>query len=101
MGREREGTRTAGDPAGKWLGVTRRCLLGNLGLAASAALLGVAREALSKLGQLVEVLVCDTQSNPNRAATVADELIKVGVSLMLVSSTPETTNPVSIRLRRP
>lgn len=44
----------------------------------------------------VEVIVKDSQSNPNRAAEVAKELI-VGskVDLMLVASTPETTNPVS------
>lgn len=121
----------AGDPTGKWLGATRRHVLGNLGLAAGGAVLGarsravraagpvrigyvspqtgalapfaaadefvlgVARDALRKLGQPVEVLVRDSQSNSNRAATVAGELINAGVSLMLVSSTPETTNPVS------
>ena len=44
----------------------------------------------------VEVVVKDSQSNPNRAADVAKELI-VGskIDLMLVASTPETTNPVS------
>jgi branched-chain amino acid transport system substrate-binding protein len=44
----------------------------------------------------VEVIVKDSQSNPNRAAEVAKELI-VGdkVDLMLAASTPETTNPVS------
>jgi Periplasmic binding protein len=44
----------------------------------------------------VEVFVKDSQSNPNRAAEVAKELI-VGdkVDLMLAASTPETTNPVS------
>lgn len=44
----------------------------------------------------VEILVRDSQSNPSRAAAVAGELIKgEKVDLMLVSSTPETTNPVS------
>lgn len=44
----------------------------------------------------VEVLVRDSQSNPNRAAEVAKELIVTDqIALMLVSSTPETTNPVS------
>jgi branched-chain amino acid transport system substrate-binding protein len=44
----------------------------------------------------VEVLVKDSQSNPNRAAEVAKDLIVSGkVDLMLVASTPETTNPVS------
>jgi len=44
----------------------------------------------------VEIIVKDSQSNPNRAADVAAELIlQDEVSLMVVSSTPETTNPVS------
>jgi branched-chain amino acid transport system substrate-binding protein len=44
----------------------------------------------------VEVLVKDSQSNPSRAAEVAKELIVSNeVNLMLVSSTPETTNPVA------
>ena len=44
----------------------------------------------------VEVIVKDSQSNPNRAAEVAKELIVSDkVDLMLVASTPETTNPVS------
>ncbi len=44
----------------------------------------------------VEILRKDSQSNPNRAAEVASELI-LGehVNLMVVASTPETTNPVS------
>ena len=38
----------------------------------------------------------DSQSNPNRAAEVAKELIVSDkINLMLVASTPETTNPVS------
>ena len=44
----------------------------------------------------VEVIVRDSQSNPNRAGEVARELIvNEGVNLMLVSSTPDTTVPVS------
>ena len=44
----------------------------------------------------VEVVVKDSQSNPNRAAQVAKDLIvQDKVDLMLVASTPETTNPVS------
>ncbi|MBV9704721.1 MAG: ABC transporter substrate-binding protein [Methylobacteriaceae bacterium] len=44
----------------------------------------------------VEVVVKDSQSDPNRAATVAKELITNDkVDLMLVASTPETTNPVA------
>jgi branched-chain amino acid transport system substrate-binding protein len=44
----------------------------------------------------VEIAVKDSQSNPNRAAEVAADLInKDKIDLMLVASTPETTNPVS------
>jgi branched-chain amino acid transport system substrate-binding protein len=44
----------------------------------------------------VEILVKDTQSNPNRAAEVANDLIVSDeVDVVLVASTPETTNPVS------
>ncbi|MCG7980191.1 MAG: ABC transporter substrate-binding protein [Candidatus Thiodiazotropha endolucinida] len=44
----------------------------------------------------VEIIVKDSQSNPNRAADVASELILSDeVDMMLVSSTPETTNPVA------
>jgi branched-chain amino acid transport system substrate-binding protein len=44
----------------------------------------------------VEIIVKDSQSNPNRAAEVAADLInKDKIDLMLVASTPETTNPVS------
>jgi branched-chain amino acid transport system substrate-binding protein len=44
----------------------------------------------------VDIIVKDSQSNPNRAAEVAADLIlKDNVDLMLSSSTPETTNPVS------
>src|SRR5262245_55818159 len=43
----------------------------------------------------VEILVRDSQSDPNRAAEVASRLILSDrVDLMLVASTPETTNPV-------
>jgi branched-chain amino acid transport system substrate-binding protein len=44
----------------------------------------------------VEVLVKDSQSDPLRAGEVAGQLINDDrVDLMLVSSTPETTNPVA------
>jgi branched-chain amino acid transport system substrate-binding protein len=44
----------------------------------------------------VDVSVKDSQSDPNRAAAVAKELIvDQKVDLMLVASTPETTNPVA------
>ena len=63
--------------------------------------LGNFREAMKggiKIGNAtrpVEVMVKDSQSNPNRAAEVAKELIvRDKVDLMLVASTPETTNPV-------
>ncbi len=43
----------------------------------------------------IEIIEKDSQSNPNRAAAVAADLIlKDEVHLMLVGSTPETTNPV-------
>ena len=43
----------------------------------------------------IRLLVKDSQSNPNRAAEVASDLILSGkIDLMLVASTPETTNPV-------
>jgi branched-chain amino acid transport system substrate-binding protein len=44
----------------------------------------------------ITVEVRDSQSDPKRAADVASELIQQqGVDLMLVASTPDTTNPVS------
>ena len=44
----------------------------------------------------IEVLARDSQSNPNRAAEVAKDLIvKDKIDVMTVASTPETTNPVS------
>jgi branched-chain amino acid transport system substrate-binding protein len=43
----------------------------------------------------VEIIVKDSQSKENRAAEVAADLIlKDKIDLMLVASTPETTNPV-------
>ena len=50
----------------------------------------------SEAGSEFEVIVKDSQSNPNRAAEVARELIvNDSVDMMLVASTPETTNPVA------
>ena len=50
----------------------------------------------TEAGGNFEVIVKDSQSNPNRAAEVAKELILDDeIDLMLVSSTPETTNPVA------
>ena len=44
----------------------------------------------------VQVIEKDSQSNPQRSAQVANELITGdGVDLMLTTSTPETVNPVS------
>ncbi len=44
----------------------------------------------------VEVVTKDSQSNPNRAAEVAKELItRDNVSLIVVGATPETNNPVA------
>ena len=51
---------------------------------------------LASSGDDFEVVVKDSQSNPNRAAEVAKELIiDDEIDLMLVASTPETTNPVA------
>jgi branched-chain amino acid transport system substrate-binding protein len=44
----------------------------------------------------VDLIVKDSQSNPNRAAEVASDLIlNEKVDLMLAAHTPETTNPVA------
>lgn len=44
----------------------------------------------------VEVVIKDSQSNPNRAAEVANELILSSkVDLMVVAHTPDTVNPVA------
>lgn len=52
--------------------------------------------ASSAVAENFEVIVKDSQSNPNRAADVAQELIiDDEVDMLLVASTPETTNPVA------
>lgn len=52
--------------------------------------------AQSAVAENFEVIVKDSQSNPNRAADVAQELIiDDEVDMLLVASTPETTNPVA------
>ena len=52
--------------------------------------------AKSEAAANFEIIVKDSQSNPNRAAEVAQELIiDDEVDLMMVASTPETTNPVT------
>ena len=44
----------------------------------------------------VEILLKDSQSNPNRAGEVANDLIlKDKVAMILTAGTPETANPVS------
>jgi branched-chain amino acid transport system substrate-binding protein len=44
----------------------------------------------------VEVIGKDSQSNPNRAAEVANELINASkIDLMVVAHTPDTVNPVA------
>ena len=46
--------------------------------------------------QAVQILLKDSQSNPNRAGEVANDLVlKDRVNLMLTAGTPETANPVS------
>jgi len=51
---------------------------------------------LAAAGDTFEVIEKDSQSNPNRAADVARELIVDDeIDVMLVASTPETTNPVT------
>ncbi|MER8961717.1 ABC transporter substrate-binding protein [Mesorhizobium sp. M0701] len=64
--------------------------------------LGTVKSALDKGLQIggkvfpVEIVSKDTQSNSNRAAEVTSELILSDkVDLVLVSSAPETVNPVS------
>jgi len=61
--------------------------------AADSYVINALKPKLAALG--IEVEVRDSQSDPNRASNVANDLINSGVALMLVSSTPETTNPVS------
>ncbi|MEC9196237.1 MAG: ABC transporter substrate-binding protein [Pseudomonadota bacterium] len=52
-------------------------------------------KAAAAEGISVEVIAKDSQSNPNRAAEVARELIvRDEVHMICVASTPETTNPV-------
>ncbi|ATX66625.1 ABC transporter substrate-binding protein [Roseinatronobacter bogoriensis] len=63
---------------------------------ADAYTLNMFTRRMAEEGLNVEVVVKDSQSNPNRAADVAQEaIISDEVHLMLVASTPETTNPVA------
>ena len=53
-------------------------------------------EAIGGKNLDVEIIVKDSQSNPNRAAEVASELILSDeVHLLCAANTPETTNPVA------
>lgn len=71
-----------GEPDGYVLELARKAL------AAGLAIGGTTYE--------VQVIDKDSQSNPQRSAQVANELITgEGVDLMLTTSTPETVNPVS------
>jgi branched-chain amino acid transport system substrate-binding protein len=63
--------------------------------------LGLARKALAKgvsaggKSYNVQIVDKDSQSNPQRSAQVANDLITSGIDLMLTTSAPETVNPVS------
>jgi len=61
--------------------------------AADSFVIHALQAQLAAAGIVLEVR--DTRSDPVHAASVANELINNNISLMLVSSTPETTNPVS------
>ena len=53
-------------------------------------------ELSAAAGVPIEIVARDSQSNPNRAAEVARELIVDGdIALLVAASTPETTNPVA------
>jgi branched-chain amino acid transport system substrate-binding protein len=58
-----------------------------------AYVINTLKDQLAGRGILLEVR--DSRSDPAHAAAVANELINNNISLMLVSSTPETTNPVA------
>ena len=62
---------------------------------ADAYMIAQFEKTAASQGLNVQVVVKDSQSNPNRAAEVARELIvRDKVNLICVASTPETTNPV-------
>jgi len=57
---------------------------------------GNVRELFKKQGLPIEIVVKDSQTNSNRAAEVAADLIlKDKVTLMVVGAAPETNNPVA------
>jgi branched-chain amino acid transport system substrate-binding protein len=49
----------------------------------------------AELGEAVEIIDVDSESDAGRAGEVAQELISEGVELVLVASTPDTTVPVA------
>lgn len=62
-----------------------------------AQIRNVVKDGIQSAGKTwnVEIIEKDSQSNPNRAAEVANELILSDeVDLLVVGNTPETTNPV-------
>jgi branched-chain amino acid transport system substrate-binding protein len=71
--------------------------LAGFGEADAFILNGMAAMISEKLGgRAVEIIVKDSQSDPNRASSEAANLIlQDEIDLMVVASTPETTNPVS------
>jgi branched-chain amino acid transport system substrate-binding protein len=59
-------------------------------------IVGTVREVFKKHDLPIEIVVKDSQTNSNRAAEVAADLIlKDKVSLMVVGAAPETDNPVA------
>jgi branched-chain amino acid transport system substrate-binding protein len=63
---------------------------------ADTFIVGAAREHFKKHDLPIEIIVKDSQTNSNRAAEVAADLIlKDKVSLMVVGAAPETDNPVA------
>ena len=70
--------------------------LAGFGEADAFILKGMGETMGKKLGgRAVEILAKDSQSDPNRAASVAADLItKDKIDLMVVASTPENANPV-------
>ena len=64
--------------------------------AADDFIVGSVREVFKKQNLPIEIIVKDSQTNSNRAAEVAADLIlKDKVALMVVGAAPETDNPVA------
>jgi len=61
--------------------------------AADTYVINALKPELESRGITIELR--DSESSPDRAASAANQLIDNNVALVLVSSTPETTNPVS------